>query len=208
MCFLLYQQVIFSFVYFPVHYRSIPTVINGFAIIEIFIAHHSSMRYIADDVDYNLRSRTQLYARRNDDNRRILSARYIHTSGYLHKNLRHFTGNKGRARSVRARSGVSTTQSKDISHREISFSSKREEEKGNKSRGENELYFLQEKGETRETRGNNPIKRTLSLSRRCVLHARLIRVVIVDEAPARSAPNASASTRVHPRDTHVRTDEA
>lgn len=41
-------------------------------------------------VDYNLQSgtRAQKYARRNDDNRRMLSAR--RTLGYLHKNVRHF----------------------------------------------------------------------------------------------------------------------
>lgn len=104
---------------------------------------------------------------------------------------------------VLVRSGVSATQSEDISRpRDFVFvrtrGGKRQE-----NRRVGGLYFQRE----RVTRERSDKKGALSLSLSLIIacfmkHTSRHR----DEAPARSASNAS--TRVHPRDTHVRTDEA
>lgn len=92
--------------------------------------------------------------------------------------------------------------------RDFVFVGARGEEKGGqKKRGRGRAIFSMRKDNAGNARERDRIKETPS--HRCVLHAKLTRVIIVDEALARSASSASASAiRVHPKDTHVRTDEA
>lgn len=89
------------------------------------------------------------HARWNDDNRRMLSARYIHMLGYLHKNLRHFTAGT-KAALVLCEPEVESRRRKAKIYLAARFRFRRNErrKKGKEQKG----YIFSEKGVTRGRR--------------------------------------------------------